>query len=86
MLANSPRAKDRNDEATLLLVKQIEQGQVDKWNAVRLANITKILEAQDRHMEQGLDSNAALVKAYQEVKGITEAEVKAAVNRIKELC
>ncbi|MFS4458794.1 hypothetical protein [Bdellovibrio sp. HCB2-146] len=86
LLSNATRAKDRNDEATLELVKQIEQGQIDSWKPTQMSNIAKILEAQDRHMEQGLDSNSALVKAYQEVKGVSEAEAKAAVKKIKELC
>lgn len=91
LLANSPRAKDRNDEATLLLVKQIEDGTTDNWKATQVYNLTKMIEAQDRLMESGLDSNTALVKAYQEVKStdkkkVTEEEAKAAVKKMKELC
>lgn len=84
LLGNSTRAKDRNDEATVTLSEQASN--VLKWSSAQRKNITKIVELQDKYMTEGMESRAALDKAYAEVKGVTLEVAKKAVDKIKELC
>lgn len=84
LLANSTRAKDRNDEATITLSEQ--SGNILKWSSAQRKNVTKIVELQDKYMTEGMESRAALDKAYSEVKGVSLEVAKKAVDKIKELC
>jgi hypothetical protein len=84
LLANSTRAKDRNDEATITLSEQ--SANILKWSSAQRKNVTKIVELQDKYMTEGMESRAALDKAYSEVKGVSLEVAKKAVDKIKELC
>lgn len=85
LMANSTRAGDRNDKATLELVKQSEN--MLEWTPVKRKNASEIILEQDRLIvEEGLDTNAALIKAIVKVKKISEAEAKKMAENIKEKC
>lgn len=84
LIANSTRAKDRGDEATSTLVQQSVN--MLKWSSAQRQNVSKIIELQDKYMTEGMESRAALDRAYSEVKGVTLEVAKKAVDKIKELC
>lgn len=84
LISNSTRAKDRNDEATMTLVQQSTN--ILKWSPAQRKNVTDIAILQDKYMMEGMESRAALEKAYAEVKGVTLEVAKKAVDKIKELC
>ncbi|MNK84581.1 hypothetical protein D3C87_1044330 [compost metagenome] len=84
LISNSTRAKDRGDEATMTLVQQSVN--LLKWSPAQRKNVTDIAILQDKYMMEGMESRAALEKAYSEVKGVTLEVAKKAVDKIKELC
>ena len=85
LMANSTRAMDRNDRSTLELVKQSEN--ILEWTPVKRKNVSEIILEQDRLIvEEGLDTNAALVKAIVKVKKISEAEAQKMAKEVAEKC